>query len=304
MLIRKRPVPEELLFFRFLNTRMELSEKQKHHYSNLEKGYTGEVKFDLLAEQLKEERLIINDLFLEVNNSYFQIDTLIISQGMIHLLEVKNYQGDWYLEADKLYTVNTGREYKNPVDQLKRSTALFRQLLQTLKQNYPVEASVIFINPEFTLYQAPMDQPIILPTQVNRFFNDLNNTPSKLNDGHRKLAQNLLSLHQTENPFTFTGLPDYHYDQLLKGMYCETCTSILLFEKNSRLVCERCGGHEKIEQAILRSVKEFKLLFPQRKITTQSIYEWRSAALSRKTFCRVLKKNFTAVGSTSDTYYE
>ncbi|WP_370221766.1 hypothetical protein [Cytobacillus sp.] len=185
--------------------------------------------------------------------------------------------------------------------QLKRSATLFRQLLQTLKQNYPVEASVIFINREFTLYQAPLDEPIILPTQVNRFLNDLNKFPSKLNDGHRKLAQNLLFLHQTKNPFT--SVPEYQYDKLLKGMYCEACKSMLLSVKNNNFVCGKCGGHEKIERAILRSVSEFMVLFPERKITTQSIYEWCSADLSKKTFCRVLKKNYKALGTTRDTYY-
>ncbi|RBP94721.1 nuclease-like protein [Cytobacillus firmus] len=123
-----------------------------------------------ISQKACSKRDFINDLLLEVNNSYFQTDTLIISETMIHLLEIKNFQGDWHLDSDKLYTVTSGREYKNPIYQLKRSAAL----LQTLKQNYPVEASVVFINPEFTLYQAPMEQPIVLPTQVNRFMKDLN----------------------------------------------------------------------------------------------------------------------------------
>lgn len=164
MLLKRRSESHELMIMQALNTRMELSDKEKFNYLNLKKGYEGEVKFDLLLEGLGEERFIIHDLLLEVNNSYFQIDTLIISQGVIYLLDVKNYQGDCYLKSEKLYSVTTEREYKNPVDQLKRSATLLRQLIQNLKHNYLVDASVIFINPEFTLYQAPLDQPIILPT--------------------------------------------------------------------------------------------------------------------------------------------
>ncbi|MGN7178844.1 nuclease [Paenibacillus sp. FSL R5-0490] len=301
MLLKRRFPSDELWYMRYLNTRMELTEKEKQHWANLEKGYEGEVKFDLLTEKLTEVRVVIHDLLLEVNNSYFQIDTLIISERMIHLIEIKNFQGDWHLESDKLFAVTTGREYKNPVYQLKRSAALFRQLLQILKQTIPVEASVIFINPEFTLYQAPMDQPIILPTQINRFLKDLNHPPSKLNEGHRKLAQQLLSLHQTKNPYTI--LPDYHFDQLKKGMYCMDCHS-LLTPVHKNLVCKKCGGHEKIDQGILRNIKEFKHLFPERKLTTQGIHEWCNANINKRTFSRVLKKNFTARGSTSNTYYE
>jgi len=89
MLLKSRFESQEWMILRSLNTRMELSEKEKFYYLNLEKGYEGEIKFDLLAENLLEERFIINDLLLEVNNSYFQIDSLIISQGMIQLLDKK-----------------------------------------------------------------------------------------------------------------------------------------------------------------------------------------------------------------------
>lgn len=302
MLLKGRTESNELLTLRHLNVRMELSKKEKSHYLSLEKGYEGEVKFDLLAESIQEERYLINDLLLEVNNSYFQIDALIFSQGVIHLLEIKNFQGDYYLDSDKLYSVTTNHEYKNPVNQVKRSASLLRQLLQNMKQDFLIEASVIFINPEFTLYQAPLDQPIILPTQVNRFINDFNKTPSKLNDRHMKLAQKLISLHQTKNPYTI--LPNYSNDQLQKGIYCKNCTSFLVSRKNDDFVCENCGEHEKIESAILRNVKEFKLLFPEQRITTQNIHEWCKVNLHRKTISRILKKNHTKYGSTSNSHYE
>src|SRR5262249_17968572 len=112
----------------------------------------------------------------------------------------------------------------------------------------------------------------------------------------------LLSLHQTRNPYTM--LPKYHYDQLRKGMYCWICNSFLVSIKNNELVCEKCGAHEKIELAILRNVKEFKLLFPEKQITTKSIYEWCNVSLNKKTFCRVLKKNYSTFGNTRSTYYK
>lgn len=73
MLVKRRSKPDELMSMGYLNTRMELTEKEKLLYSNLEKGYEGEVKFDHLAESLQEERLIINDLLLEVNNPIFKL---------------------------------------------------------------------------------------------------------------------------------------------------------------------------------------------------------------------------------------
>jgi hypothetical protein len=302
MLLKSRSESDELRILRALNVRKELSAKDKFHYRNLEKGYEGEVKFDHLLENLQEERYLINDLLLQVNNSYFQIDTLLISQACIHLLDVKNFEDDFYLKGDRLFALKNDREYKNPVNQLTRSTTLFRQLLQIHKLSYLAESAVVFINPEFTLYQAPMDQPIILPTQVNRFVYDLNHTPSKLNDGHRKLAQKLISLHQTKNPYT--NIPEYRYDELQKGRYCLLCGSFVLSVDGHDFVCANCGGHEKIETAILRYIEEYKLLFPDQPITTKSIYEWCGGSLCKKTFYRVLQKNFNAYGKKKSTFYK
>lgn len=302
MLLKDRMEPVELLIMKSLYTRSNLSEQEKYYYLSLEKGFEGEKKFDMLADDyLQVERYIINDLLLEVNNSFFQIDKLIISQGAIHLIDIKNFQGDYYMDSNKLFSAATKREYKNPVIQLKRSETLFRLLLQNLKQSFPVESSIIFINPEFTLYQAPMDQPLILPTQVNRFLIDLNNTSSKLNDNHKKLAHKLVSLHKASNPYTI--LPKYTYEDLQKGIFCRTCQSFMVPIKNSYLICTGCGGREKLEQAILRNTEEFKLLFPGKNITTRNIHNWCSAELHTRTICRILKKNYNAYGKTKETYY-
>jgi hypothetical protein len=302
MLLKSRTESDELLKMRSLNNRMELSLEDKSHYFNLEKGYEGEVKFDRMAESLQEERYIINDLLLRVGNSYFQIDTTMISQEIIRLLDIKNFEGDFCLENDKFYSVKTGREYKNPIRQLQNSASQFRQLLQILKLHYLVEASVIFINPEFTLYNASRDLPIILPNQVNRFLKGINQTPSKLNDGQKKLAHRLISLHQIKNPFSLA--PKYNYEQLQKNLFCKFCYSFLVTFQNHTLVCGKCGGHETVEEAILRNVREFQLLFPERKVTTSGIYEWCNIDLSKKTFRRVLNKNFTAFGKTSDCFFK
>lgn len=63
MLVKRRFSSDELCYMRYLNTRMELTEKEKQHWSNLEKGYEGEIKFDLLAENLTEERPVMHDLY-------------------------------------------------------------------------------------------------------------------------------------------------------------------------------------------------------------------------------------------------
>ncbi|MBS4223728.1 nuclease-related domain-containing protein [Lederbergia citrea] len=300
MFIKSRSESAELKQLRYLHIRTNLSEKEKRHFSNLEKGYEGELKFDMLLDNLSGEWLILSDLLLEVGNTIFQIDSLLISQKGIFLIDVKNFQGDFYIEADRWYTASRN-EIKDPLLQLRRSESLLRRLLQDHKLNLSIEAYLIFINPEFTLYQAPRDLPIIFSTQLNRFMKNLNKSSSKLNEKHSKFADLLVAKHMNES--SFTQLPNYDYEQLRKGVICRGCQSFLISYEKNQLVCHTCTCKEPLESAILRNVEELILLFPERKITTTTVHEWCDAIVSKKTIGRILMRNYKKIGYGRHTYY-
>ncbi len=301
MIIKPHSKPAKLILQGHLNTRMNLSKDDKQKYLNLKKGYEGELIFNSLTEKLECERLIVNRLLLEVNNTRFQIDSLLILQQTIYMNEVKNFEGDYYYENGKFYASN-GIERKDPLLQLNRSSSLLRQLLQNLGLYMSIEARVVHINPHFTLYQAPRNEPIILPTQVDRYLNKINTTPSKLIGKHEKLADKLISLHIEESPYE--GSPSYNYDQLRKGCTCGACNSFLIFVRGKNCVCGDCGHEENVEAAVLRSVGEYRLLFPDRKITTNDIYDWFRVVDSKKRISRILGRNFKIVGVGQWAYYE
>ncbi|WP_342042616.1 nuclease-related domain-containing protein [Bacillus sp. OTU2372] len=96
MAYKPRSVPEELKVLRILNNQMDLTSEQEKYYLYKEKGFEGEVQFDLLREQLQSDCLILNDLLLEVNNTFFQIDILILFQEIIYLFEVKRRFGYYF----------------------------------------------------------------------------------------------------------------------------------------------------------------------------------------------------------------
>ncbi|WP_068676555.1 nuclease-related domain-containing protein [Oceanobacillus sp. Castelsardo] len=300
MAYKERTKSKELAILEILNDRMQLAKKDKQHYFNLKKGYEGEVMFDSLTEKLQCECLILNDLLLEVNNTTFQIDSLIIVQGKIHFYEVKNFEGDYYYESDKLYKKHK-LEIINPLHQLSRSESLLRQLLLNHGFNLPIDASVVFINPKFTLYQLPLDKPIIFPTQIKSYLANLNATPSKLTKKHKKLADQLLALHMTESPYE--KLPSYSYDQLQKGIICPNCHSFSATIGLKHYKCTKCQHKELLDEAVLRSIKEFKLLFPNKKLTTKTIHNWCQVVPERR-IRNILLRKFTKIGEHRWSYFE
>src|SRR5690625_3226150 len=253
ILYKPRTKSTELVILELLDRRKGLSNKERRHYLNQVKGYEGEVKFDHLTEQLTCESFILTDLLRNVNNTTFQIDSLIVAPEIIYFYEVKNFDGDYYYEADRLFK-KPNLEVNNPLHQLVRSESLLRQLLLRQGFNFPIDASIVFINSKFTLYQAPLNKPIIYPTQVHQHMNYLNSESTKLTSREEKVANYLLSMHNPNS--LYERLPPYSYERLEKGIICPSCFSNTLYVEKSKCICRNCHYFESVTDAVLRSIDE------------------------------------------------
>ncbi|MCM3666115.1 NERD domain-containing protein [Mesobacillus subterraneus] len=302
MAFKERIEPIVLTKLRILKKRMKLTEEENRYFHSLDKGYKGEVQFDLLTEKLTTSCLILNELLFEVEKTTFQIDTLIIFAETMYVFEIKHNSGDYIYKADGLTSITKDTVIKNPLDQLNRSKILFKKLLSKIGYNLPFKAYVVFNNPEFTLYQTPPDLPFIFPTQLKRLFNELNSQQGKINTGHKKLASKLVELHQTDS--SFNKSPQFDYNQLKKGITCNECDSFSVTVTHKYLDCNACGSKEVVETAVMRNVREFIILFPERKVTTQAIYEWCVVIKNSKRIRRILVKHLEIEGSRKWTSYK
>lgn len=302
MLYKPRTVSPEIFVLNSLNLRLELSSNEKQYLANLQKGFEGEKMFDSLTENLIENCYIIHDLLLQTNNNTFQIDSTIITLEEIHLFEIKNYEGDYYYQNDRIFTMNH-KEISNPLNQIRRNETLFQQILQKHGlENKTITSFVVFINPEFTLYQAPLTLPFIFPTQIQRSLKRINHHSSKANKYQKQLAEKLTSLHINKSPFS--KLPPYEYKELQKGIFCEVCNSFEVAEAGTNVLCKECGHEEACEKVVLRNVEELKLLFPNEKITTPLLYDWCRIIPSKKRIRKILEKHYKLIGNNRWSYFE
>ncbi|MBT2643723.1 NERD domain-containing protein [Bacillus sp. ISL-41] len=301
MFIKNRSESEELRMLKALNPRMELAAKEKQYYFNLKKGFEGEVIFDGYLKRIVIQSLILNDLLFEQNQSHFQIDSLMISQSLTYLFEVKNFEGEYYFDGDTFRKIN-GTEVKNPLLQLERNVSLLRQFFNSIGFKILIEPYLIFVNPDFTLYQAPLNRRIILPTNLNRFIHHINNQKSDLNYQHSRLSETLLSSHLTKSPFS--KIPRYEYAQLRKGVFCHSCGAVMEEYSGVILTCKKCGRHENTKEALSRSIEDHRILSPTKKISTNTIYEWCGEILPKPVIRQVLKENYSVSGYGQWSYYE
>lgn len=111
----------------------------------------------------------------------------------------------------------------------------------------------------------------------------------------------LLSKPLAESPYN--RKPDYTFEQLQKGIYCKCCHSFDISFNTKTIVCDKCRFREDMESAVLRNVEEFRILFPEKKITTSVIYEWCKIITSTKTIRNILSINYKFMNLTKGNYY-
>lgn len=303
MILKPRKIPEPLQLRYYLKPRMAFTDGELKKFQADEKGFEGECHFDELINQSPVSTYLqLNDLLLEWRNTTFQIDTLLISPYKIYLFDIKNYEGEFYIEGNRWY-LSSGIEIKNPIPQIQRSESFLRPLTQTLGLNLPIEASVIFVNPDFTLYQATRQLPIILPTQINSFIKRLGSLSMNSNGHMIDLAKKLASLHIEDSPYNSMHIPEYTYDSLKKGVSCLNCGSLSIRLDGRGLMCERCGGKEELHVGIMRTIEEYRALFPKRQITVSAANDWCRLGMTRLRMQKILKEHLVMDKAGKSTYY-
>lgn len=306
MFYKVRTESKELKIMKSLNARKNLADKEVRYFSNLRKGYEGEKHFDqLLGEGLQCDCLILCDLLLQINNSTFQIDSLVITSNKIFAYEIKNHEDDFIYDGkNKRMFKKPDYEVPDPYIQLKKNDQLLRKWLQEKGfGDISLVYYVAFVNPRFTLYQASPDLPFIFPTQLQRdVIETLNSNSSKLTGRHKRLADQLINSHIIDPPYS--QVPTYSYEELRKGITCAQCNLISVFIEGVDCICRNCGNKEKLRDAVVRSAEEYRLLFPNQRITTNVLQEWCEVIENKRRISRILMKNYKRIGTSRWTYFE
>ncbi len=303
MAYKEREKPASLLIMESLVNRSNLSKDERNRYAYLVKGFEGEQILDRRMEMMESDCLVLNDLLLKVNGTIVQIDSLLIMANTIYIYEVKNFEGEYYCESDKMYKFSTKREIMSPFIQINRSKTLLRQLIEQLGFNFSVKAFVVFVNQQFTLYQAPPQEELVLPTLINTHFAKLDTVSVRLTQNHRRIAEELKILHIVDSPFH--DIPNYESGKLKKGIICFQCGAFLNNVTSSwNCTCKQCGHKELISEIVIRHTKEYKRLFPNQKITTSGIYKWCGERLLAKRIYYILHNHYQTKGTGRWMYYE
>lgn len=296
------PKPSQSLqCYHVLQGRQQFSQKEKSMYYTLRQGYEGERIFaNIVHHHLKHQVIALYDLLFEDKGTVYQIAAILISSDRIFLVEVKHFQGEFQFQNNRFFDCQSEKEYRNPFHQLQRCSFLFQALLSKLQISLPVQTHLVFNHPQFTLFQAERNPELILPTQIPTFINKIKQIPGRLQSFHHQLAAALVKQNIKFSPYE--NLPNYQYQKLRKGIFCNYCRKPLILLHRT-FSCPHCACRESIDSGILRNTLEFHHLFPEKKIKTGVIQDWCNHIVSRKTITRVFQTYLTCHSKGAGVHY-
>lgn len=146
-----------LIVLIFLVTRLFKWHYEKHEQREIKSaGNKGEAYFNnMLKSILRNDDVLIRNVCLQVNGKEAEIDSLIINNNGIFIVEVKNYNGRLYGDIDDFEwtkeKVSPGgnvfyKQVKNPIKQIKRQTYILSQFLKENNIRIWINGYAYFIN--------------------------------------------------------------------------------------------------------------------------------------------------------------
>lgn len=285
----------------YLQHRKKLSHNELAQLETSIKGFSGEMKFYDLVTTVNAAGKFLFDFLLINQGTECQIDCVHINNNTLTMYEVKNFSGDFFIHEDKWYLVSNKKEIRNPLIQLQRSEFLLRNLLKQKHPNLIIKAYLVFVHESFMLYQTPLGYPAVFPSQLTRFQQSITTNQTYISQQTKNITNTLTSLHIGESKYA--KLPEFSYAELQKGILCSVnCGEFLQYSKQ-KLICTTCKQTKSIQTALTDAITEFRILFPDRKITTGQIYDWCKGLISKNTIQYYLFTNFNMIKNGKHSYY-
>ncbi|WP_424235971.1 nuclease-related domain-containing protein [Bhargavaea ginsengi] len=217
-------------------------------------GWLGERRVDqFVARSGIHSKRVIHGLTLRHPSfGTVQLDTVIVTNSKVLLLEVKNIHGTLELECAPARLKRTSPDgviqyFGCPYAQLSNASTVLSRLLDSQHIPLPVEGALILsaknAEPKF-----PIDHQAYFPNELPGLIHRVNSNPMLVNDNEAfSIADFLRRQHAPFNPYPLASsrmLPD-----LYRGSLCRFCDGSLRNGPTRKTECRKCGTSQWIPYA-------------------------------------------------------
>lgn len=317
MIIQDREIPRIILKLQALLRRLPL-----HHpkiqvivdeLNRRSAGHKGEEALDYPLNLLDPKKyLIFHGLRLQINNNFFQIDTLVISKHFILLIEVKNLAGSIYFDPVFKQLIQMKDDQKiafpDPQIQLQRQEMQFKKWL---KQNgfspIPILSLVVISNDKTIINTSSNNNNInskvlhryLLPMQIHKY--EESHPYENYTDKEIKKLIRLLKKKHVRADHSILERFNLSSSDIRQGVICDTCNHSPLVRDHGSWFCIKCKS--KNTNGHIQALVDYQLLVKQT-ITNGEARKFLNIE-SRFVVTRLLKSlNLPATGDKKGTTYD
>lgn len=274
------------------------SQKQLRRF---EVGARGEKKVYETFRKFTYNQPLITDYTFELDGRTAQLDLLVITSGVLHVIEVKNYEADFYYEDGRGYFAGSKDHMNSDIMQsFERRLYMLDEIVKKTGLSFRVNGIMIFANPNARLF--------IDYNSVKRYdfeileFDQLESYLRRNADGFKRVIKKEVSeLSKALAFYEYRGfryfpkeIGEETYNSMKKGVACYNCRFIGLKVKQRHFHCLKCGSLEAKSKALIRSARELRTIFyhDEYVVTTRKLLEFMDGGIHKNRAGKILKRVF------------
>lgn len=251
MIIKYRQKPAKIAGYEALLKRLPPAHPKRHavkrNLNSAKAGFGGEQRLDEAMEFFTPPYAyqIIQDFSLPAPFK-IQVDTVVLTQSCVFLLEVKNITGKLQFKQNPsaLHSVLADGKimsYKSPVTQMNETTMRLYAFLKTFACRLPIISLIVIAHPSQIVEDSPHAAQVLSAGEVNFYLSKmkLGNPILSIEELHR-LGQTFLSAHRDYQPFPLAPKFQVGLSEIEPGVFCPRCHLGKMERTMVAWECETC----------------------------------------------------------------
>ncbi|MBS4206740.1 nuclease-related domain-containing protein [Bacillus sp. FJAT-50079] len=226
----------------------------EQQFAKLSAGFRGEQSLDYYIDQLPlpaKEYVIFPGLRLpHSENSYFQIDLLILTLRYYLMFEAKNISGTIFIEPNQMTQTlpDKVKSYQNPIQQVENQQFHLENLMEKHSLFLPGASFVVMTNTSSIIKSNPSypaaAKKVIRPDTIRTKTEAISKYYQQNMIDRKELLKFARILSKLDTPDDPDVLSKYDVDEasLLKGIQCICCQSFTVRKHRRYWICVKCGA--------------------------------------------------------------
>ncbi|WP_414053895.1 nuclease-related domain-containing protein [Macrococcus equi] len=295
MFLKTAVKPPQLIYLEEVHGRTHMTEMDRRKYFNLKLGYDGEKKvFDYL-NQFKQG-VCIWDIRLDISGE-IQYDFIVITNGHIIILEIKNWFGNYTYHEGNLKSPS-GYVNRDVFSQASNERDKLEVFCYENNIHYKIVNEVVFVNETFQIINEVTDYEIHgmeYIEKVARYMNQFEITKEDL-----AIGECIIKHHLEKSKNEVNHLYPYHL--MRRGLKCPECRRFLKIERSAKkkINCN-CGHVMDKAEAIREAFRNIEML-KRDCVTASDVGEWIDISSTR--IRKVLNDYCIKIGSNKGRKYK